>query len=390
MKKIAFINQRYGTEVNGGSEYYTRLMAERLAGEYEVEVLTTKALDYVTWENHYEQDTETINNVLVRRFRTDRTRAEDFNRYNEKYLNYIRTSERDTAKEEIWFEKQGPVSSECIEYIRRNHDKYDVFIFVTYLYYLTVKGLPEVSDKAVLIPTAHEEPYIHFRFYEDFFKKPAGFIFLTDEEKELVHRLFKNDDIPYDVMGTGVDVPENINPEDFKKRHGLKDYIIYVGRIDEGKNCPQLFQYFREYKKRNRNDLKLVLMGKPVCEIPEDDDIISLGFVSEQEKFDGIAGALSLILPSKFESLSISVLEAMALNVPVIVNGQCDVLRGHCIKSNAGFYYGNYFEFEGVVEYLLSHPSEYKMLCSNAGKYIEENYQWDVIIRKFRGVIERI
>ena len=390
MKRIAFINQRYGLEVNGGSEYYTRLMAERLAGRYEVEGLTTKALDYVTWENHYEQDTEIINNVLVRRFKTDRNRAEDFNKYNEKYLTFIRENGGDIAKEEKWFEKQGPVSSECIEFIRSNADKYDIFIFVTYLYYLTVKGLPEVSEKAVLIPTAHEEPYIHFKFYEDFFKKPAGFIFLTDEEKELVHSLFKNEDIPYDVMGTGVDVPENIDAEGFRKKHNLTDYIIYVGRIDEGKNCPQLFQYFREYKKRNKNNLKLVLMGKPVCDIPDDKDILNLGFVSEQEKFDGIAGARMLVLPSKFESLSISVLEAMSLGVPVLVNGACEVLKGHCLKSDGGLYYNNYFEFEGCLEYMLKNRENMEIMSRNSELYIDKYYRWDVITDRFSEFLEKI
>ena len=48
MKRIALVNQRYGMEVNGGSEYYTRMIAERLANRYEVEVLTTKAVDYTT------------------------------------------------------------------------------------------------------------------------------------------------------------------------------------------------------------------------------------------------------------------------------------------------------------------------------------------------------
>ena len=50
MKRIALVNQRYGLEVNGGSEYYTRLIAERLTGEYQVDVITTKAIDYTTWE----------------------------------------------------------------------------------------------------------------------------------------------------------------------------------------------------------------------------------------------------------------------------------------------------------------------------------------------------
>ena len=86
MKRIAFVNQRYGLEVNGGSEYYTRLMAERLAKYYEVDVLTTKAVDYTTWKDWYVRDVETINGVTVRRFSVAQERAVDFDAYNAAYL----------------------------------------------------------------------------------------------------------------------------------------------------------------------------------------------------------------------------------------------------------------------------------------------------------------
>ena len=387
MKRIALVNQRYGLEVNGGSEFYTRLIAERLAKKYDVDVITTKALDYTTWEDHYTADEEDINGVHVLRFGVEKTRAKDFNSFNGKYLS---SGKRDLETEKIWFEKQGPYSPSAISYIRENADKYDVFIFVTYLYYLTVAGLPEVAEKAVLIPTAHEEPFIHFKTFETLFTLPKAFVFLTDEEKALVQRLFRCGDIPCRVMGTGVDIPCVPDEKAFREKFGIDgDYLIYVGRIDEGKDCPTMFRYFTEYKKRDpESKLKLVLMGKQVCDIPKHKDILSLGFVSEEDKFSGISGAKALVLPSKYESLSISVLEAMSLSVPVIVNGICEVLKGHCTKSNGGLYYMNYFEFEGIINYIFSHDREYAVMRENALRYVEENYRWDVIMRKFDEILD--
>ncbi len=388
MKRIALVNQRYGLEVNGGSEYYTRLIAERLTAHYQVDVITTKALDYTTWENHYPADEEMIGGVRVLRFPVAAPRAKDFNRYNETYL----AGPRDLAKEETWFEKQGPYCPAAIDYIRTHKNDYDAFIFVTYLYYLTVKGLPEVADKAIFIPTAHEEPYIHFQTFETLFRQPKAYIFLTEEEQALVQGLFHTEAIPCDVLGTGVDIPVEPNPTEFREKFGVTDdYLIYVGRMDEGKNCPELFRYFLEYKGRHpESRLKLVLMGKAACPIPRHGDIVNLGFVSEEDKFHGIAGAKALVLPSKFESLSISVLEAMSLSVPVIVNGACAVLKGHCTKSNAGLYYQNYFEFEGIVDYLLTHPTAYAAMCQNARAYIDQYYTWDVIMRRFEKVVEQL
>jgi glycosyltransferase involved in cell wall biosynthesis len=392
MKRIALVNQRYGLEVNGGSEHYTRLTAERLTGEFQVDVITTKSLAYTTWENHYKANEEDINGVHVRRFPVVTCRAKDFNEYNGAYLAKLSAGQADEADEKVWFEKQGPFCPAAIDYIRENKDNYDAFIFVTYLYYLTVMGMPEVAEKSIFIPTAHEEPFIHFKSFETIFRKPKAYVFLTDEEKALVQGLFHTENIPCQVMGTGVDIPCEPDEKAFREKFGIEgDYLIYVGRIDEGKDCPMMFKYFMEYKKRRpESKLKLVLMGKPVCEIPRHEDIVMLGFVSEEDKFSGISGAKALVLPSKFESLSISVLEAMTLSVPVIVNGICEVLKGHCLKSNGGLYYMNYFEFEGIVDYIFSHEKEYGIMRENAKDYIEKNYRWDVIIKKFSGLINGI
>ena len=387
-KKIAIINQRYGLEVNGGSELYSRQIAERLIAKYDVEVLTSCAVEYVKWSNYYNEGVEQINGVTVRRFKTLHEREPKvFSALDSMMLSNPHIEEEIS---EQWIEHMGPYCPELVEYVDKHQDEYEAIIVVTYLYYTAVKSIVRIKNKAIFIPTAHQEPFIHFDMYKKVFGAADAYVFLTDEEKDLVHSIFHNEDVPYEVMGVGVEVPEVVDSERFKKKYNLDNYLIYVGRIDEGKDCPRLFKYFLEYKRRVKSDLKLVLMGKAVCDIPKSPDIISLGFVSEEDKFDGIKGAKALILPSKFESLSISVLEAMTLSVPVIVNGICDVLKGHCVKSNGGLYYKNYFEFEGCINYRMEHPEEYAIMCKNARKYVEDYFQWDDIMKKFDRIIERV
>ena len=386
-KKIALVNQRYGLEVNGGSEYYTRQLAEHLSQRYDVEVLTTKALSYDTWENYYEKDVENINGITVRRFDVDKKRSIWGMRINGRLRRYC-PKLREKA-EERWVEAQGPCSHGLIEYIEQKSEEYDVFIFVTYLYYSTAVGLGKVADKAILLPTAHDEPYIYFDVYRNVFEKAAGLIYLTPEEKQFVEKLFRVTEKPNVVSGSGVDLPEDIDNTRYRTKFNLSDeYIIYVGRIDLEKGCKEMFEAFLKYKKHNPKDkLKLVLMGKAMIDIPKHEDIVYQGFVSEQDKFDGISGAKVLWLPSKYESLSIAVLEAMALGVPVIVNGQCDVLKVHCTRSGAGVYYENIDEAIQKLDWIIHTDED---VSKKAKKYIEDNYQWENIIAGICEVMETI
>lgn len=171
-------------------------------------------------------------------------------------------------------------------------------------------------------------------------------------------------------------------------KYGLDDFIIYTGRIDKTKNCDQLFRYFCEYRRRTHDDIKLVLMGKQIIDVPEREDIISLGFVSDQDKADGIAAARALIMPSQLESLSMSTLEGMLLGAPVLVNGNCPVLKGHCIKSNGALYYTDYLEFEKLLHMILHDERLSESLRENGRRYVEENYDWNRIVENISALIE--
>ncbi len=391
--KICFVVQRYGEEVNGGAEVHAKQLAEHVAEytEHTVEVATTKAIDYVTWKNEYEADEEIVNGLKVYRFPVVNERVQEkFNKVSEK----VASGQASAVEQENWMKLQGPECPALIDWLRDNKDNYDRFVFLTYLYYTTYYGLQAVGKKAVLIPTAHEEWTIHIPMFRNMFELPGAFFYNTTEEKELVNRLFNTREIPDNggIGGVGVEVPDNVSADAFREKYGIKDkFIIYVGRIDENKCCPELFTYFREYKNRHKDSsLKLVLAGKEIIKVPKADDVISLGFISEEDKFNAIAASEFLVLPSRFESLSIVVLEAMKLKRPVLVTAGCNVLVGHCIRSNAALYYNGYYEFEGCMDYLLSHEAECALMGENGIRYVDTNYSWKNIVDRLSGILESL
>lgn len=392
MKKVAFVVQRYGTEVNGGAETLARQLAMQLSKNYDVDILTTKALDYITWEDYYEKDCEVIDGVNVKRFSVDKTR--DIKKFSKLCKKVLDNETHILEQEQAWFDEQGPFTPKLIQYIKDNKDNYDVFIFMTYLYYTTVKGLPEVKDKAILIPTAHDEAPVYLKTFKDIFTMPKGIFYLTHEECEFTQKLFHNENVINNngFGGSGIELPAKVNPDYIKNKYNITDYVIYAGRIDVSKGCKEMFKFFKKYKRHNKNNIKLVLIGKEVMKVPKSSNIISLGFVSEQEKYDIMAGAKMLIMPPAFESLSIVALESLALGVPIICNGKCDVLKGHCERSNAGLYYKDYKGFESAINNMINildnDVVKRKEIHNNAVKYISDNYTWESIMGRFNEVIQ--
>lgn len=380
-KRIAIINQRYGKEINGGSEYFTRQLAQHLDKDYKIRVLTTCAKNYYTWENEYPEGDCIINGVTVTRFPVEKTRNPRRFRLFDRLVRHSLIKKEQL--QQSWIREQGPYCPTLIEYVRQHYKDYDVFIFVTYLYYPTVMALPIVSQKSILIPTAHEEPYIKFEIYQKLFQIPKAIIYLTHEEKNYVETIFNNSNIKNKVIGMGISVPER------KSGTALYPYLIYAGRIDSGKNCEELFHYFLEYRKHTSKNLSLLFIGTKYIPIPNSPWIQYLGFVSEEKKYELISGAVALCLPSKYESFSIAVLEAMALGTPVLVNGVCRVLQGHCRRSKAGYCYYDKESFQVAIECLLDRTINLKM-GENGRVYVKENYQWSFIMQSYRDMIEQL
>lgn len=396
--KVAFVVQRYGADVLGGSESYCRQMAERLRNYWDIEILTTCAKDYMTWKDEYDPGLCRVDGIAVRRFRVDFPRTVAlFNRiycalcaeHNEEKGEEPGIPSREL--EERWIMEQGPYSSDFIRYIDSHSGKYDAFVFFTYLYGLSYYGLPKVSHKSVLVPTAHDEPPFHLSIFKDFFRLPRGFIFLTPEERELVRKVHGTV-TPDIVVGVGVDPAPQTEIRKLFSQYGNEikyPFILYIGRIDESKGCKSLFENFIRFKE-DYIDIKvsLVLAGSAWMDIPEHPDIVSLGFVDDKTKSALIEESELVVMPSIYESLSMVILESWDLKTPVLVNGKCEVLRGQCERSGGGIAYESYEDFKDGLNRLLDDDDLRVSMGIRGNEYVRKNYSWETVIEKFRSFVE--
>jgi glycosyltransferase involved in cell wall biosynthesis len=417
--KIAFIVQRYGAEILGGSEYHCRLIAERLAPKHHVEVLTTCAADYVTWKNEYAEGTDRIRGVTVRRFANARTRdIHAFNRYSE----WIFTNSHHRDDEMEWLRQQGPWCPALLEYLERNHHQYDVLIFFTYLYAPTLLGSRIAPHKSILVPTAHDEPAIHLDIYKELFSQPAGLAYNTEVERRFLTTHFSIRAVEEETVGCGVDLPaeqswraekdesEESHDEEtaaeeaspsfrphlahrgtmFRRRHRLHGpFALYGGRIDPGKGCEELIEYFSTYV-QDGGDASLVLMGVKLMPLPEEPFIRFAGRLSDQERLQALEAATIVVVPSPYESLSLLALESFAVGTPILANARSEVLVDHCHKSNAGLYYADRDEFTECLRLLLADPHLRENMGRNGRKYVRQNYRWDVILGKYEKMFSKL
>lgn len=387
--RIAFVVQRYGLEVCGGAELHCRLLAEHLAKYFAVEVLTTCALEHSPWDNHYAPGEAEVGGVRVRRFPVDRVRG---HRAFDALSRRVFGGQHSYLDELDYVRMVGPHSSGLLDYVARVRRDYDLFVFFTYQYFPTVFGLPLVPERAVLVPTAHDDPHLRLSVYHPVFHLPRLIVYNTEAERDAVEWRFDNARVPSAVVGTGVDVPAA--PPDvaaFRRKHGIDGpFILSVGRVEPAKGSQALLEHFALYKEGAAgpaSDLKLVLMGREGMPVPRRPDVISLGFVSDEDKLAGIAASELVVLPSEHESLSMVNLEAWLLGVPVLANGRCQVLRENCRQANGGLYYTSSEEFREALSLLLADPALRRKLGEQGRRYAERRYSWEAIERQYLELI---
>ena len=269
-------------------------------------------------------------------------------------------------------------------------DEFAAIFFFTYLYYPTVYGLEAAPERAILVPTTHDEPPLRFSVFRDMFARPRAFAFLTRSEETLVRSRFDLGTRPAGVTGIGVETEEEPDVEGFRIRHAVhRPYALYAGRIDAGKGCDEMLAFFDHYRQTVSGAADLLLIGNLAMPAPQVPGVRYLGFLSEDEKFAAMAGAKAVICPSPYESLSIVLLEAFSLGTPGLVSARSPVLEDHCRRSNAGLFYRDGDEFAESLD-LLVRGRLREVLGENGRTYVRAHYAWPAVLGRYRDLIAAV
>lgn len=382
--------QRYGPQIVGGAEAACRQFATRLAARgAEVTVLTSCATDAVTWANALPAGESMDEGVRVVRYPTSQPREPGFDRLSHRLFS---EGQPDLALEDRWIQAQGPLVPGLIAALEATGpgQEPDLWAFYTYLYYPTLVGLPKVARRAVLHPALHDEPPSRLFRVREVLRSAAGIYLHSPEEWELVLARAGWPRAQLGLVGLGVDEGTG-DPAAFRARVGLGDdpYVLYLGRVEDGKGTTDLARLFATYARSHRGRLKLVVAGPVTQAPPPDDAVVVTGTLTDAERWGAMAGASAFVHPSPLESFAIVLFEAWTKALPVLVNGNCRVTAGHVARSRGGLAYRDFAEFSAALELLTGDPAVARGLGAN-GKAYAATFAWDRVMDRYEAFLERV
>lgn len=381
MSKVAIVVQRCHEDIVGGSETLAWHYAQLLKGAYDVDVLTTTAIDTSEWANTMPAGAETKDGVQLIRFPVTIGRSHYWGGLHRRLVESlgplvpaavpataVSHLHWTIAMQEDFIRHQGPYSEPLLQFINEKWPDYRAVIFITYLYPTTYFGMQQLpAGKAIFVPTLHDELPAYLPAYKHSARRAGEVIWLTAAEQRVGRKLWG--DLPGRVVAMAIETTVR------EPQWMPVPYLLYSGRVDPNKGCRELFEHFITFKKSHPSKLRLVITGKDDMGVPRHDDIEFKGFVSAEEKFRLMAGAALFVSPSPNESFSIVTLEAMAQNTPVLVNGACEVLADHVKDSGAGRIYRDYDSFAGALSELVEADDLRAQLGKMGRDYVTSRYE---------------
>jgi len=389
--RIAFVAPRFaeGGTVGGAETLLKNLAEHAAAAGRQVTFLTTCAQSHFSWENTLPPGRRKVGNMDVHFFPVDADR--DVGAFLRAQQQIDRGGVVPAHVEETWIRNSVNSRALC-DYLKAHGGDFDCILAGPYLFGVTYHAAQVWSQKTFLVPCLHDEVFAYLGIMRGMFGGVAGCLFNSEPERDLAQRLYNFPAAKSAVVGMGLDAFE-ADATAFAKRRGLAaPYVMYSGRRETLKGTPLLCGYLHAFRERTGRDLKLVCTGSGPIEAPPEfvDHIIDLGFVSEQEKHEAMAGAVAFVHPSVNESFGIVLLEAWLARTPGLVHAKSAVLRWQCQQANGGLWFRHYPDFEEALLRLLDDAALRRALGQNGRAYVERAYAWPAVEQRLFQALETI
>jgi glycosyltransferase involved in cell wall biosynthesis len=383
IRHVAFVCPRFAEGATvGGAETLLKALALRcVRAGLKVDFLTTCATNHFTWENTVAPGAREVDGMTVRFFPVDADRdVGTFLRVQDAMGKGIRVSDED---ERAWI--AASVNSRAlIEHLRTAGAAYDRILMGPYLFGVVFFASQVHPDRTLLVPCLHDEAFAYLGIMREMFGRARGYLFNTAPERDLARRLYDVPEAKCAVVGLGLD-PFEADPAAFARRRGLTaPYVIYSGRRETLKGTPVLTNYLAAFRARTGRDLKAVFTGSGPIEAPDEllPHLLDVGFVSEEEKREAMAGAVAFVHPSVNESLGIVLLEAWLARTPCLVHAKGEVLRDQALRAGGGLWFRSYPEFEAELSMLMDQPDLRRRLGESGRAFVLREYAWPAVEKR--------
>ena len=383
--RLLWVVPRFGAGVVGGAETLVRgLVAHGTPADWVSEVATTCALDHFSWANVLPAGVSREDGITVHRFPVG---PRDPRRYEELHERIV---DRPAYTDELEWLAHSVWSPQLERFLEDEADGYDLALFAPYLFGTTVWGAQVAPDRSVVIPCLHDEPYARLRTVRRLLARVRGCLFNSDAEQRLAERLVPG--VRGGVVGAGFDARDEAAASGFARARGLGSYVVYAGRLEEGKRVDVLVEYAVRYAAERRPAPKLVLIGDGRYQPPPSTRgvVVRVGFVPPEERRAAYAGAIALVSASRLESLSLVVLEAFLERTPAVVAVGSAVMREHCERSGGGFVFGSYERYRDALDRLLAAPDLRREMGAAGRAYVREHYSWPAVRERLEQVVTRL
>ena len=386
--RLALCPTRFGPQIVGGAEIVLRRMALGLQERgWDVEVLTTCAMDHHSWANVVAPGESVEEGLRVRRFPAVNDRGDEHQELEGRILR----GERLTMAEQLRWLNSGMRVPDLLDHLRCHVREYRAMVFTPYPSWVSAVCSQVDPARSVLWTCLHDEPYAALDLFRPVFAGVAGLLFQTGPEHDLAHRLI-SDLAPHAEVGCGVEVPAAYDPNGFRARYGVAGrFLLYAGRREGAKGWDELLEAFAAATVRHDLPFSLVTIGGGAVRPPSAvaDRVVDLGFLPDVDRDSAFAAAEAYLQPSRNEAFSRTVMEAWLAGTPVVANVGSDVVAWHCRQSGAGLLYADREDFARHLRFLADAPAAATRLAEEGRAYVLENYQWDAVLDRVETALDR-